>query len=79
MKRFNFFCLVILLILNISCSKKKEIQKSVIIQKNLEAQVLEAYEEGMKSLDEGDVIFAAKNLTKLKFYFPNQNGLQSLH
>jgi len=70
MKKFNFFCLVILLILNISCSKKKEIQKSVIIEKSLEAQVLEAYEEGMKSLEEGDVIFAAKKFNQAEILFP---------
>ena len=70
MKKFNFFCLVIILILNISCSKKKEIQKSVIIEKSLESQVLEAYEEGMKSLEEGDVIFAAKKFNQAEILFP---------
>ncbi len=70
MKKFNFFCLLILLILNISCSKKKEIQKSEIIEKSLEAQVLEAYEEGMKSLEEEDVIFAAKKFNQAEILFP---------
>ena len=70
MKKFNFFCLIVLLILNISCSKKKEIQKSVIIEKSLESQVLEAYEQGMKSLEEGDVLFAAKKFNQAEVLFP---------
>ena len=63
MKKLNFFCLFIILILNISCSKK-EVQKSEIIEKSLELQVLEAYEEGMKSLEDGDVLFAAKKFNQ---------------
>ncbi len=62
--------MVILLIVNISCSKKKEIQKSVIIEKSLELQVLEVYEEGMKSLEEGDVLFAAKKFNQAEILFP---------
>ena len=69
MNKFNFFCLVIVLILNISCSKK-EIQKSEIIEKSLELQVLEAYEEGMKSLEEGDVLFAAKKFNEAEILYP---------
>ena len=69
MKKLNFFCLFIILILNISCSKK-EIQKSEIIEKSLELQVLEAYEEGMKSLEDGDVLFAAKKFNQAEILFP---------
>ena len=32
----------------------------------------EAYEEGVESLEKGDVLFAAKNLMRQKFCFPNQ-------
>ena len=69
MKKLNFFCLFIILILNISCSKK-EVQKSEIIEKSLELQVLEAYEEGMKSLEDGDVLFAAKKFNQAEILFP---------
>ena len=69
MKKLNFFCLFIILILNISCSKKG-VQKSEIIEKSLELQVLEAYEEGMKSLEDGDVLFAAKKFNQAEILFP---------
>ena len=40
--------------------------------------MIEAYEEGFKELERGDVIYAAKNLMRLNFYTRNQNGHQSL-
>ena len=69
----KFLCLIILIIPLISCSNNK-INKSQIKEKDLESQVLEAYEEGLKSLKDGDVIFASKNLMKQKLCFHNQNG-----
>ena len=74
----NIFLILSISVLLISCSKK-EIKENVILEKSLEMQVLEAYEEGMKALNSNDVLFAAKNLMKLKFYFHNQNGLLNLH
>ena len=71
----KLLCLVLLIIPLISCSKDK-INKSVIKEKDLESQVLEAYKEGLKSLKEGDVIFASKKLMKQKLCSPNQNGHQ---
>ena len=47
---FIFFILISTLLL-ISCAKEKQV-KSVIQEKNLELQVLEAYEEGLNSLKE---------------------------
>ena len=52
-----------------SCTKK-EVQKSVIKEKNLNMQVLEAYKEGMTSLDEGDVLYAAKKFNEAEMLFP---------
>ena len=69
----KFICLILLIIPLISCSKDK-INKSVIKEKDMESQVLEAYEEGLKSLKQGDVILLQKNLMKLKLYFLNLNG-----
>ena len=57
----KLLCLVLLIIPLISCSKDK-INKSVMKEKDLESQVLEAYREGLKSLKEGDVIFASSLL-----------------
>ena len=65
----NIFFLLSILILLISCSKK-EIKEDVILEKSLEMQVLEAYEEGMKALDSNDVLFAAKKFNEAEVLFP---------
>ena len=65
----NFFLILIFLSLLISCSQK-EAKESVIKEKNLDLQVLEAYEEGMKNLQTGDVIYAAKKFNEAETLFP---------
>ena len=69
MKKFNLYYLFAFLILCISCSKEI-VQKSEIVEKSLELQVLEAYQEGMKSLEEGDVLYAAKKFNQAEVLFP---------
>tara|TARA_B100001939_G_scaffold255553_1_gene222467 strand:- start:562 stop:1404 length:843 start_codon:yes stop_codon:yes gene_type:complete len=69
MNKFNFFLVFITFLFCISCSKE-EIKKSVISEKSLELQVLEAYQEGMKALEEGDVLFAAKKFNQAEILFP---------
>ena len=69
MKKLNLFCLLIFIIFCVSCSKE-EIKKSEIVEKNLELQVLEAYQDGMKSLEEGDVLYAAKKFNQAEILFP---------
>ena len=56
----------------LSCSQK-EIQKSVITEKSLELQVLEAYEDGMDALKNGDVLFAAKKFNEAEMLFPQSD------
>ena len=65
----KYVCLILLVLSLISCSKEK-INKSVIKEKDLESQVLEAYEEGLKSLKQGDVIFASKKFNEAETLFP---------
>ena len=72
MKRIIFYCFITILILTSSCTKDK-IQKSVINEKSIDAQVLEAYQEGMSSLKEGDVLFAAKKFNEAEILFPQSN------
>ena len=48
-------------------------QKSVIKEKSLDLQVLEAYEGGKKALDEGDVLFAAKKFNEAEILFPQSD------
>ena len=69
MNFFKFFCLFIIVSITISCSKEK-VKKSVINEKNLDAQVYEAYQKGMDSLEVGDVLFAAKKFNEAEILFP---------
>ena len=66
LKLFAFFVLIILLS---SCSKEV-VKENIIKEKSLELQVIEAYQEGVKSLDEGDVLFAAKKFNEAEILFP---------
>ncbi len=60
---------ILIITLLVSCSKK-EIQKSEIVEKSLDMQVLEVYEEGMKALDRNDVLYAAKKFNEAEILFP---------
>jgi len=69
MNFFKFFCLLIFISITISCTKEK-VKKSVINEKNLDAQVYEAYQKGMDSLEVGDVLFAAQKFNEAEILFP---------
>ena len=69
MKYFFKFLLILSISFLINCSGKKE--KEVEIKGlDLEAEMIEAYNEGLKALDEGDVLFAAKNFNAVENLFP---------
>ncbi len=72
MKYNNYLLLTIVLFFLISCAKEG-VQKSIIKEKSLDLQVIAAYEEGMKALDEGDVIFAAKKFNEAEILFPQSD------
>ena len=69
MKINNFAKILLLFIFCISCSKEKLV-KTEIKEKNLDLQVYSAYEEGLKSLEQGDVLFAAKKFNEAEILFP---------
>jgi len=69
MKIINFLALLLIVFFSFSCSKNN-IKESVIVEENLELQVLEAYKEGKKSLERGDVLFAAKKFNEAEILFP---------
>ena len=69
MNLINHFILVLLLVTFTSCSKEK-LNESVIKEKSLDGQVLEAYTEGLGSLRRGDVLFAAKKFNEAEMLFP---------
>ena len=66
-KKIFFFLIISLSFF--SCSQK-QIKESVIEEKSLELQVLEAYEEGMEALKSSDVLFAAKKFNEAEMLFP---------
>ena len=53
-------CFIILILFG-SCSKEVS-KKDLIKEKSLELQVEEAYKEGMKALNDGDVLFCCKKI-----------------
>ncbi len=65
----KIFILYLLILFSFACSKEN-IKKSSINEKSLDLQVIEAYEEAMKSLNEGDVLFAAKKFNEAEIMFP---------
>jgi outer membrane protein assembly factor BamD len=69
MKINNIFSIFLITLFLLSCAKDVE-KKSIINEKSLELQVLEAYEQGMKSLEEGDVLFAAQKFNEAEILFP---------
>ena len=65
----KFFLFIAFFAILISCSKE-EIKESIIKEKSLDLQVLEAYQEGVKSLETGDVIYATKKFNEAETLFP---------
>ena len=65
----NFILFVILIFFSFACSK--EVSKNIEIkEKNIELQVMEAYNEGLKELESGDVLYAAKKFNEVEIMFP---------
>ena len=69
MKFCNFFLLFVLIIGLVSCSEKEE-KISLIKEENLEMQMIEAYNEGLKEFNKGDVFFAAKKFNEVELLYP---------
>ena len=68
MKIFKNFILFIFIILIISCSKSEKV--SIVKEKNIETQMIEAFEEGYDELTNGDVLFAAKKFNEAELLYP---------
>jgi len=64
---YKIFLSLIILIL-ISCSKDEKI--SIVKEKNIETQMIEAFKEGYKELENGDVLFAAKKFNEAELLYP---------
>jgi len=62
------FISIIIITLN-SCSKN-QIEKSVVKEKSLDLQVMEAFNEGKNALEGGDVLYAAKKFNEAETLYP---------
>ena len=72
MFKINFILILSLSIICFSCSK--EIAEETIIQeKNMELQMIEAYKEGLKELERGDALYAAKKFNEAEVLFPQSD------
>ena len=69
MNKFLRLLFVILLIFINACSKKEE-KISIIKEKEINLQMIDAYKEGVKAFEEGDVLFAAKKFNVAEILYP---------
>ena len=69
MKFHLAFLIIFLLFLNTSCSKEKE-KISIVEEESLEMQMIKVYNDGLKELDKGDVIYAAKKFNEAELLYP---------
>ena len=69
MNIFKLIFLALLIIFNSSCSK--DILKDTRLkEKSLDLQMIEAYNEGLSSLEGGDVLFAAQKFNEAEILYP---------
>ena len=73
MKINNFFYFFLFITLLLGCSKEVE-NKSLIKEKDLDLQVLEAYQEGMRALNDGDVLYAAQKFNEAEILYPQSQS-----
>ena len=69
MKYHNYLLIILIIFGFYSCSEKEE-KISVIKENNLEMQMIEAYNEGLKELNKGDIFFAAKKFNEVELLYP---------
>ena len=69
MKLRNFLLSLLIIFSLISCSEKEE-KISLIKEDNLEMQMIDAYKEGLKEFNNGDIFFAAKKFNEVELLYP---------
>ena len=72
MFKIKFISIFLLLLSLLSCSKNV-VEKSITQEKDIELQMIEAYEEGLKELKVGDALYAAKKFNEAEILFPQSN------
>ncbi len=64
----RYFFLILIILIS-SCSKEEK-KVSIVKEKNLEAQMIEAYNDGLAELNKGDAIYAAKRFSEAELLYP---------
>jgi outer membrane protein assembly factor BamD len=72
MFKIKFILISLIFLFCLSCSKNV-IEKSKIIEKEIELQMIDAYREGVKELERGDALFAAKKFNEAEILFPQSD------
>ena len=72
MIKIKYISISLILLLIISCSKKIP-EKKITVEKEMQLQMIEAYNEGLKELERGDVLFAAKKFNEAEILFPQSD------
>ncbi len=72
MKFQNFLLSLFIIFCLISCAEKKE-KVSIIKEDNLEMQMIEAYNEGLKEFNRGDIFFAVKKFNEVELLYPQSS------
>ena len=70
MFRIKFILIFLLFIFFSSCSRKI-VEKSIIKEKDIELEMIEAYQEGLRELKRGDVLYAADSICASLPWKPN--------
>ena len=72
MKYFaNILIILIFLFLNSCSNDKKKID--IIEEEDIELQMIDSYREGIKALEDGDVLFAAKKFNEAELVYPQSD------
>ena len=72
MTTIKYISISLIFLLIISCSKNVA-EKKITVEKEMEFQMIEAYNEGLKELERGDALFAAKKFNEAEILFPQSD------
>ena len=72
MKNLVNILIISLFLFLVSCSSKKE-KIDIIEEEDIEIQMISAYEEGLKALEEGQILYAAKKFNEAELVYPQSD------
>ena len=72
MIKIKYISISLIFLFIISCSKNVP-EKKITVEKEMQLQMIEAYNEGLKELERGDALFAAKKFNEAEILFPQSD------